>query len=700
MASGDFFIDINDFTPGLQVLEDATNAPGGSAQIMQNMVITDRGGIAPRPGTLLIGTYNSDSNPVVGFYNYVKSGVATEILVKSYNGRLEYFHPDLQDWYLIKAGYTLGAEFGFREHLINTEFEDYLYFCNAKEPYSRWSGSYTQLNGAYVSGVTLTVDSTLKTTTYELGTQTGATHTATTLSDTSKTWATDQWKGFYILITSGAQSGRIGLISGNTATVLTFATVGADPGAGCTYQIRMPKFAASGTLVVGTNGTNVAYSAIPSSTTFTITDPSVGFADNSPVTVLPTEYPAAPRGNRLENHHTRMIVGGVQSGMSRDAAGVLQGSQSTASIYVSKIKNATDFSFAAPRVAGEGDIITAPYGGGNITDVINFEDSFAIFKRAYIELDKYATDNTADVPSSTPLKSGFGSVSRVVKGRDDVYFTTVDNQITSLSRVQFKDTIPQSTNIGILIKRLLDTFDFSNIHGDEYGQRLFFTCKQRSQDSANNQIIVYNRLTKSFEGIWLLNAYGFTKTSNKFYYAESTGPNVWEMFTGLNDVRGTNIFGITASWRSNWIHLVPQKSRFRSRPSQFQIQSINGLAYEGYIKDGTTIRFSLYTDFSENSDLFFTFGNIPSDQGFISGSDIGVFLADNPLGLEPIGTLTTPNPNGERHFKFIVYFPDIYCNHLALGVDSSGTNQSYEISRIGISTAEEQLQASDNIKNI
>jgi hypothetical protein len=121
-----------------------------------------------------------------------------------------------------------------------------------------------------------------------------------------------------------------------------------------------------------------------------------------------------------------MIVGGVQSGMSRDASGNLQGSQSTATVYVSKIKNATDFAFASPRIAGEGDIITAPYGGGNITDIVNFEDSFAVFKKSYIELDKYATDSSADVVSSNPLKTGFGAQGRVIKGKDDVYFVTAD----------------------------------------------------------------------------------------------------------------------------------------------------------------------------------------------------------------------------------------------------------------------------------
>lgn len=692
----DFLIDITDFSRGLQLLEDTTAAPVGSAQIMENMVITDRGGIAPRPGTVLKGSYNSGSYGVDGFYNYIKTGIEQEILVKAYNGKLEYFHPGYNDWALLKSGYTSGAEFGFKEHLVNTDNEDYLYFGNAKENYSRWSGGYTQVNGAYASGTTLTVDSTLKTTTYETGTASAT--SATTLTDSTKTWASKQWVNFYILITSGALAGQVRKITDNTATSLTFSTLGSDPGgAGVTYQIRMLKFPTSGTLTVGT--TTVTYSDIPTSTTFTITDPSTALADNLPVTVRPTEYPAGPRGNRLENHHTRMIVGGVQSGMSRDSAGNLQGSQSTATVYISKIKNATDFTFSATRIAGEGDLITAPYGGGNITDIVNFEDSFAVFKKSYIELIKYSTDSTADLPASNPLKTGFGAQGRVIKGKDDVYFVTSDNQITSIGRVQQQDTVPQSTNIGLIIKRLIDTYDFSNHHGDEYKQRLFFACKSTSQATSNDRVIVYNRQTKSFEGIWLLSANAFVKSGNKFYYAESQGANVWEMFSGTNDTRASDTFGISANWQSNWMHLVPRASRY-SGVSQFGIQGVNALGYEGYIRDGTTINFSLFTDFSTSPSLEFDFGNSTSDQNYLDGTQLGAYMGNNPLGLEPLGSISDPDPDGYRHFKFIVYFPDIYCNHLALGVQSSGTNQAYEVTRIGLGSAPDDLQASDNIKPI
>lgn len=693
----DFLIDINGFSQGLQLLEDTTDAPVGSARIMTNCMVTDRGGISPRPGTSIIGTFDSGTTGCDGFYTYQKSGVVTEIPIKASNGIIKYYHPILLDWAMLMNGYTAGKEFGFKEHLINTDNEDYLYFCNAQEYYSRWPGSYASTVGALTgSETTLTVDSNLKTTTYESGTATGS--SSTTITDNSKSWASSQWIGFYIQITSGAGNHKIALISGNTSNQLTFSTLGSDPSSP-TYSIRMPKFSASGTLMV--NGSQVAYSAIPTDTTFTITAPAVAIPNNSPVTVIPTTYTGAPRGNRLENHHTRMIVGNVQSGMSRDSSGTLQGSQSTASIYVSKIKNASDFTFASPRIAGEGDIITAAYGGGNITDVVNFEDSFAIFKKYYIELDKYSTTDSADIPASTPLKQGFGSINHAIKARDDVYFVTADKQITSLSRVLLKDTVPQTINIGLIIKRLIDTFDFTSVVGHEYKQRILFACKQSAGDTANNQIIVYNRENKSWEGIWYLNASQFDIFNGNIYAADSTSPNVYQLFTGYNDLRtSTQRFGVDASWRSNWIHLVPRRSRFRVKPTQFSIQGINSLGFQGYITDGTIITFSLFTDFVDTAQLTFDFGRSSTDENFLQGSELGAFMGNNPLGLEPLGTISDPLPDGSRHFKFVVYFPDIYSNYLSIGVDSSGTDQSWELIRIGLGTSEDSMQSADNIKDI
>ena len=69
----DLFLDLEKFKLGYYALEDTTKAPFGSMRIMKNCQITDRGGIAPRPGTSILGTYASSDYTIKGFYNFRKS---------------------------------------------------------------------------------------------------------------------------------------------------------------------------------------------------------------------------------------------------------------------------------------------------------------------------------------------------------------------------------------------------------------------------------------------------------------------------------------------------------------------------------------------------------------------------------------------------------------------------------------------------
>lgn len=677
--------DIDNFSPGLHVLEDSSKSPIGSAREMTNFLITDRSGLSKRPGTTLLGSLSASTHGTKGLFNFIKSFGSQEIPMRAYDDELEYFHPDLQTWTRLKDGFTADQEFGFKEHLVNTDNEDYVYFCNRTENYQRWAGATTQLNGALVGAETaIVVDTVLKTDVFESGT--GTASSTTTLTDSSKTWASSQWIGFYIEITSGAQSGQIRAITSNTTTQLTFDSM-TDPG-NATYRIRMPKFPASGTLII--NGTTIAYTAIPTSTSFTVASANAA-ADNAPVALVPTEYPANPRGNRLETHFTRMIVGNVRSALARDSGGTLRGSQSTGSFYVSKIKNATDFTFTATRVATEGDIVSTPYGGGDITDIVNHEDQFYIFKPRYIEACKY-TQDTTDIITRTQLKTGFGSINKAIKAKDDIYFVTADKQFTSVGRVQLKSDIPQTLNIGLVIKRLLDTYDFSATQGIEYKQRLLITCKSSSSDTYNNKIVVFNKATQSFEGVWDLSAFGFMVYQNELYYGDSASPNVYKMFDGVNDTYGSDLFGISSIWKSNFMNITPKGNH-----SAFSQQSVCGYGVEGYITPNTTLTFELYKDFQEDAALSFTFGGTEED--FLDNAPLSAFLGDNPLGLSPMGSVTLTS-DGRYHFQFIVYFPEIYSNFLSVGLLNSGQDQDFEVTRFSLDLAYDPLIKAQRIKTI
>ena len=675
-------VDLDHFETGLRVLEDSASAPLGSARSMTNMYITDRKGLSKRPGTALLGTFNASVKPSKGFYIYNKAFGNLQIPLKAYDTYTEYYHATF-GWTRLESGFTDGSEHGFKEHIRNIDNEDYVYSGNKTEDYRRWSGAYTQLNGALVGGeTTVTVDGVLKSTVVYSGTATS--NSATTVDVSTAAWATDQWKNFYILIKAGTHANKIRLISANTGTQITFATLGSGPG-NVAFEIRQAAIPATGTLII--NSEEVAYSAIPTQYTITTSAVAGAHADNSPVTVKPTSYSGAPKGNRLEVNLDRMIVGNTASAVSRDASGNIQGSASPLSVYVSKLRNAADFTFTATRVAGEGDIISFPEGADQVVDVANQEEHFYVFTKGSITAISYSQDSN-DTAVKVPLKSGTGAIGRVIKGENDVYFVTPDKKISSIGRIANKDITPQVENLGLAVKRLTDDFNFDNHAGIKYKQRIFHAMKSSDDTSYNDRTLVYNELNRSYEGLWTLGAFGFGVYNSLLYYANSRNPNIYQMFTGTADNDGTSNYAITSEWLSNWANLTPSKAN---------LQSISGIVVEGFIWGGTEeITFEIFKDYNSTASYSFTFGIEQSD--FLDDTiGLGGYFGGLPVGTTPIGSLSSVASDGSRHFQFLIYFPFIYGNFFSIGVSNDETTAKFDITRLGLAVTEEPEHASTRI---
>lgn len=683
--TNDIFIDIEKLKQGLYALEDTTKAPFGSARIMTNMRVTDRGGISPRLGTLLLGTFNSSALASTGLYNFRKSYDSDEFLIKTYDDEMEVYSKNhtTADWFRLKNGFTVGKEFGFVTSLVNVSNEDFCIFCNRYEDYQRWQGAVTQLNGALVGAETaVVVDSVLTEEIFE--SKTASASSATTLDVTGTPWAASQWVNMYVYITSGVHNGKIRLISANTSSQITFATLGSDPGA-ATFEIRKAAFPATGTIIYG--GTTIAYTAIPTATTFTVASAHAG-SDNAAVALVPTTYPELPRGNRLTNFLNRIIVGNVRSALARDSGGALQGFASAGSYFVSKLSDPFNFSVSATRVAGEGDIISTPYGGGDITDVAHQEDTAYVFKKRYIEAVKYSQDSN-DLATRTPIKAEVGSVGPVIKGSDDIYFITDDKKFTSIGRVSTKDVLPQTDNIGFKIKRLLDDYVFGTGRGIEDGDRIYIPCKSDNIVTNNDIVLVYNKQNKAFDGVWSLYANFFQRFNSNLYLSGSSTPNVYQMNTGHADVEGTTRYPIVSSFATHFMNLTA---------SHGYMQALDSLYFEGYIKGATEITFEAWKDFSSTAFLSFTFGG--DEETLLDGSSLPAFLGGSPLALKPMGSVSEADSEGRRHFQFRVYFPYQYGNHFSVGFSSNGADLDYEITRFGLGMQESVSVDTGRVKSV
>lgn len=688
MSQQDRIVDLSDFNKGFFAGVDTTKAPFGSLRKMRNAQVTDRGGVSPRPGTLLLGTKNTSNYAIKGLYTFKKSFEENEILVKNYDDELEGYSKNhsADGWFRIKSGFTQDKEFGYVHSLYNVSNENLLVGGNQYDKFFSYSGAVMRLNGALVGAETaLTVDSTLLDDIYESKTATA--NSATTLTVSTVVWAASQWIGFYVYITSGAESGKVRRITANTNTQITFDTLGGAPG-NCTFEIRRLLIPATGTLIY--NGTTIAYTAVPTATTITVASAHAA-PDNTLVTQSPTEYEANPRGNRFTNYLGRLIVGNVRSALHRDSAGTLQGQASGSAAFVSKLNNPLDYTYSATRVAGEGDIISTPYGGGPITDVVAQENTAYIFKRDYIEAVVYSQD-TDDFAVREPLKPGAGSVGKTTRGNDDLYFFTQSKQFTSIGRVRSQDIRPQTQDIGNVISRWLERADVSTVgRGVEVAGKVYIPLKSTSQSDYNDVLLIYNRNNNAFEGIWDISAFGLVEFDEKYYYGGSQSANIYQLFHTRNaDVEGENIFGYSFEVATHFFNLSASKA--------YQ-QSLNGLYIEGYIAGGTTITYNVWKDFSETPSVTFTFAS--TDEGFLDGESSNIYLGDIPLGLNALTVdYSDVDADGRRHFSARIYFPYIYGNYFSIGISSSGVDQNHETTMIGLMISEEPSINTNKVKTI
>jgi len=689
----EIIIDIENFKKGFQDLQDTTKAPIGSLRIMKNSRVTNRGGLAPREGVTLIGTANTTASVCRGFFVYKKSFGADQFLIKGYDDEIEAYslnHPTL-GWFRVKNGFTVDKEFGFVTSLVNTLNEDYVIGCNRFDSQFRWTGAVTQLNGALAGAATvITVDSTLNSDIYE--SQTATSNAATTIDVTTVNWASSQWVNFYVHILAGTHVGKIRLITANTGTQITFDTLSTGPG-NVAFEIVRLAFPVTGTLIYG--GTKIKYTAIPTSTTFTVGSAHAG-ADNAMVTLSPTEYPALPRGNRFTNYLGRIMVGNVRSALARDSGGVLSGFSSGGSIFVSKLLNPFDYGYTATRVAGEGDIIATPYGGGPVTDVLNQEDSAYIVKARYIERLTYSQD-VNDFAIRTPLKAEIGSVGKALKASDDIYFITADKRITSIGGVRAKDVTPQTENIGLAVQNFLNNAGVDAVgRGKEIENKLYFPLKSDTSQTHNNILLIYNKADGGyFEGVWELPAFAIDEMDGKFYFAESNSPDVYQMFNGEHaDITGlTSLedrYPIISEVATHYMNLTASKSN---------LQAMSGLFIEGYIRAGTTVKYNVSKDFESEPFFTLTFA-VDSETGLLDGSESSAFLGSNALALHPLAaSFGEPDADGRRHFSFRQYFPYTYGNYFSVGYLSDEVDNDIETTRWGLIIKEDPAIKVGRIRN-
>lgn len=155
------WVNYNGFS-GYQTKQDPSKVADGASPQGQNTTINDGDRISIRtqgyemfPTTDAVSTGTS---PIISMHTF-RQRDGRNIMMRSYSTYLEYFNTYNSQWEVLKGGYTSAQTFGFADININTDASPYVYFGNASEDFSRWTGSHSELNGAVTIGAsTVTVD--------------------------------------------------------------------------------------------------------------------------------------------------------------------------------------------------------------------------------------------------------------------------------------------------------------------------------------------------------------------------------------------------------------------------------------------------------------------------------------------------------------------------------------------------------------
>lgn len=199
----------------------------------------------------------------------------------------------------------------------------------------------------------------------------------------------------------------------------------------------------------------------------------------------------------------------------------------------------TDFTFSAPRTAGQGDIIPQEYLGEPIQNVLTFEGKYYSFKKTCV----YELDLTNDDTNATNkvYRSDIGIPSMrasVSTGKGMIYMDTANPDKPILSILQ-RNPIGgnlEPVNLTPLFK--WEDYTFDDCVVDTWGENIIVSAK--SQGVVKNDKLFLVNLSQNYS-VDITNYGGntFAKNEGILYVGDSITDTVYEVFTGFDDLGNT-----------------------------------------------------------------------------------------------------------------------------------------------------------------
>ena len=387
--------------------------------------------------------------------------------------------------------------------------------------------------------------------------------------------------------------------------------------------------------------------------------------------------------------HANSASTGLPSAFANDGIAILYnqvyiGSLTSRLVFVSKVDSFTDYSFAVPRVVGQGALFTLD---SNWVGFIPQEDSMYItagLSDWYDTTFTLSSDNKSEALSVQRLKTtgqaAAQSQSLIAKIKNYVFFVSNEPSLDTLGKIELIDT-PQSLNLSDPIKLDFDNYNFTGgqcFYAKNYiylaipaeGRVLMFSMARGLLASQSATTLSSTGSLEAWEAPQILPISCFSLINGLLYGHSSQVPETYLLFDGGYNDNGNPIDARAAFSYQNEGTRVDQKifSEFYN---------------EGYIQSNTKLMGSILLNyFGCEGTITFT----------IDGSDKNTICAasdDGSLGKQTLGERSlagrgaTIDESIPPKYRIIKTFNPSQCFEWQIVYSTNDVDQRWELLAFG-----------------
>lgn len=416
------------------------------------------------------------------------------------------------------------------------------------------------------------------------------------------------------------------------------------------------------TLVNVRTGTEYTYTGGEDTTTLT------GIADTTGIIagdvliqkiVTNANKPAADR-----NNHTIFVFENQ----------VLVGSEDDQEVYISSNSDPTDFSYSAPRVAGEGALLTldgTSKGFGTLGNIlVIFAGRDSIFRAEYTEIAVSTT--LAETLKVKKLQAGVNQGAQnpetIVQINDAIAYLSYEPALRFIQTPgEFGGINPKT--LSNPIKPDFDAATWTNACAMFYKNALYLSAPS----DGNVFILEFSedadgKLRRFWQPPQTLPVRAFSVISESLHGHSNAVPETYQLFTGYSDINSADEkLPITA--QANW--------SYRNYGDRANLKDFDEYFVEGEITPSTDLTLDLYFDYGgTTSKVSQTIGG--SDDNITEETILMASLGQQPLATLPLGGSYETPPEAKK-FRVIFEIPKESFHEIQPRFNTDGADKYWSI---------------------